>query len=241
MKISSVTIAQNEEDCIGECLASVRDYVDEMVVIDGGSEDKTVSIAKSLGAIVHFKDFTMPQHKKNFANQKNFGIVKATGDWILIIDSDETIQPGILSKLRTLANNMPHPQKGVPIQCFQFPRKNLYNDDPEDKDPSTLFNWPDYQRRFFRSFCRFEGRIHEQLTGFTCEAMTPISLGCIIHRKTTARQKKQDDLYYSLRPTDYRERLEKDPEMLNNIRNGMYNHDPRVFRLASEWFPDYFK
>lgn len=241
MKISAVTIAQDEESCIGECLSSVRDYVAEHVVIDGGSTDDTVAIAKSLGAIVYHNDFTMAPHKKHFAKQKNFGIVKATHEWILIIDADETIEESLLGKMQVLTDGMPHPQKGIPIQCFLFPRKNFYEDDPPDKDPETMFNWPDYQRRLFRSFCRFEGRIHEQLTGWTAEAKTPISAGCILHRKSNARQDKQNDLYYELRPTDYRDRLAADSVMQQRIKEGVYAHDPRVERLAREWFPDLFE
>ena len=241
MKISAVTIAQNEESCIGECLSSVKDYVDEHVVVDGGSTDDTVNIAKSLGAIVYHNNFTMPAHKKNFANQKNFGIVKATHDWILILDSDETIEENLLSKFSVLIDGMTHPQKQIPIPCFMFPRKNFYDDDPDDKDPTTMFNWPDYQRRLFRNYCRFEGRIHEQLTGFACEAKTPISAGCILHRKSMTRQKKQDDLYFELRPTDYKARLADDSDMLQRIRDGVYTHDPRVARLAKEWFPHAFE
>lgn len=240
MKISAVTIAQNEEGCIGDCISSVKDYVDEHVVVDGGSTDNTVNIAKSLGAIVYHNDFTMASHKKNFANQKNFGIVKATYDWILIIDSDEMLEASLLSKFSVLIDDMPHPHKQMPIQCFLFPRKNYYNDDPDDKDPATMFNWPDYQRMLFRNYCRFEGRIHEQLTGFACEARTPISAGSILHRKSTKRQQQQDDLYFELRPTDYRDRLGNDAVMLQRIKEGVYKHDPRVERLARDWFPHAF-
>lgn len=90
MKLSVAVIAKNESESIGRCLASVKD-ADEIVVVDTGSTDKTVEIAKSFGARV-FSDY---QWRDNFAEARNHAISKCTGDWIFTIDSDNRLVEGI--------------------------------------------------------------------------------------------------------------------------------------------------
>lgn len=89
MKLSVCIITLNEEANIGRTLKSVQPLVadgeGEVIVVDSGSTDKTVEIAKSYGA----KVFTEPW--KGFAAQKNSGLDKAQGDWILSLDADEEI------------------------------------------------------------------------------------------------------------------------------------------------------
>jgi glycosyltransferase involved in cell wall biosynthesis len=85
--LSVCLITYNEEANIGRTLASVADLVKqtagEIIVVDSGSSDKTVEIAKSLGAKVFIEPW------KGYAAQKNSAIEKATGDWILLLDADE--------------------------------------------------------------------------------------------------------------------------------------------------------
>ncbi|MFG0216248.1 glycosyltransferase family 2 protein, partial [Brevibacillus porteri] len=81
-KISLCMIVKNEEECLHKCLDSVKDLVDEMIIVDTGSTDKTVEIGKSFGAVVHSYEW-----QDNFAEARNFGLEKATGDWILWMDA----------------------------------------------------------------------------------------------------------------------------------------------------------
>jgi len=87
MQLSVVIITFNEEANIGRTLASVQPLVSdgkgEIIVVDSGSTDRTVEIAKSLGAKVFVEEW------KGYAAQKNSAIDKATGDWILSLDADE--------------------------------------------------------------------------------------------------------------------------------------------------------
>jgi len=91
MNLSVVIIAFNEEANLGRTLASVQPLVadgkGEIIVVDSGSTDRTVEIAKSFGAKVFVEEW------KGFAAQKNSAIDKATGDWILSLDADEEIDP----------------------------------------------------------------------------------------------------------------------------------------------------
>lgn len=84
--ISLCVITKNEEKTLPGCLSSVKNLVDEMIVVDTGSTDQTTAIAESLGAKVFFCPW-----KNDFAYAKNQPLSHATGDWILFLDADEQI------------------------------------------------------------------------------------------------------------------------------------------------------
>ncbi|MBM4145212.1 MAG: glycosyltransferase [Nitrospira sp.] len=81
-------IVKNEEADIERALLSVKPVVDEMIVVDTGSSDRTKDIAKALGAKVY--DFAWTE---NFSEARNFSLSKASGRWVLILDADEAISP----------------------------------------------------------------------------------------------------------------------------------------------------
>jgi glycosyltransferase involved in cell wall biosynthesis len=91
--LSVVIITHNEEANIGRTLASVQPLVvdgkGEIVLLDSGSTDRTIEIAKSFGARVFIEEW------KGYAAQKNSAIEKATGNWILSLDADEEMGPGL--------------------------------------------------------------------------------------------------------------------------------------------------
>jgi tetratricopeptide (TPR) repeat protein len=84
--ISLCMIAKDEENNIARCLMSVRSLVDEVIVADTGSTDRTKDIARAFGAKVY--DFTWTN---NFSDARNFSLSKASGKWILVLDADEVI------------------------------------------------------------------------------------------------------------------------------------------------------
>ncbi len=86
--ISLCMIVRNEEPNLVKSLLSVEPLVDEMIVIDTGSTDKTVNIAKVFGAKVY--NFLWTQ---DFSEARNLSLSKASGDWILVLDADEVISP----------------------------------------------------------------------------------------------------------------------------------------------------
>ncbi|MBZ5704945.1 MAG: glycosyltransferase family 2 protein [Acidobacteriia bacterium] len=91
MTLSVVIITYNEETNLARTLESVvplvRDGRGEIIVVDSGSTDRTVEIAKSFGAKVFVEEW------KGYAAQKNSAIEKAAGDWILSLDADEEVEP----------------------------------------------------------------------------------------------------------------------------------------------------
>jgi glycosyltransferase involved in cell wall biosynthesis len=110
--ISAVILSKNEEDRITRCIESVSDLVDEVIVVDSGSTDRTVEIARSLGAIVYAIEW------KGFGNSKNFGNEKASNNWILSIDSDEWLSNELIEEIRS-----------IPLQekcIYAMDRSNIY-------------------------------------------------------------------------------------------------------------------
>ena len=141
----SVTLASyNNEDCIADCLNSVKGWVDEIIVVDGHSTDKTAEIARKLGAKVLLRENNPVFHiQKDIANRE------AKSDWILQLDADERITPvmqkeiiGILdgdyfgydswlSPLKSTINKFlpffPEPYRLTkPAAAYWLPRKNFF-------------------------------------------------------------------------------------------------------------------
>jgi len=97
--LSLCMIVKNEEDHLARCLLSVKPIVDEMIIVDTGSTDRTKDIAKIFGAKVIDFEWT-----DNFAKARNFSLSKASGDWLLILDADETISSQDLHVISEIIN-----------------------------------------------------------------------------------------------------------------------------------------
>lgn len=95
MKLSLCMIVRDEEVSLPKCLRSVKNVVDEMVVLDTGSVDRTPQIAHKFGAKVHH--FTWCN---DFSAARNDALKYVTGDWVLILDADETLSPKIIPQLK---------------------------------------------------------------------------------------------------------------------------------------------
>lgn len=89
IRISAIILTKNEERNIEECLKSLS-WCEEILVIDDYSSDKTIEMAKKMGAVV----FSHPL-SNDFSAQRNFGLSKAKGDWVLFVDADERVSPAL--------------------------------------------------------------------------------------------------------------------------------------------------
>lgn len=97
MKISACILSKDEERNIEKCLENIAPYVDEIVIVDGCSKDRTVAIARKYTAEIYKHAFL-----SSFAVERNYSIEKATGDWVFITDADEICEDSLLAGLREL-------------------------------------------------------------------------------------------------------------------------------------------
>lgn len=117
MTLSVCIITLNEELNIGRTLKSIKDIADEIVVVDSGSTDCTVSVAQSYGA----KVFVEPW--KGFARQKNSALEKSSCDWILSLDADEEVSRELAASIRSTLQSQAAASK---FDAFTMNRRNLY-------------------------------------------------------------------------------------------------------------------
>lgn len=146
--ISLCMIVKNEEDFIAKCLESVHDFVDELIIVDTGSTDQTISICQKYEA----KIFSY-QWNEDFSAARNYGLSKASGDWIIWIDADEVLE----SKNRQLIIDT---ISNTETKMFYLPIINYYGEDlPVNHEQAYLY----YQPRLFRNHLgiKFQNRIHE--------------------------------------------------------------------------------
>lgn len=94
--LSGVVVAKNEGDRIGRCITSLMPVCREVIVLDSGSTDDTIAIARALGARVEHRDWD------GFARQKNAAIERATQPWVILLDADEWLEPAAQDALRKL-------------------------------------------------------------------------------------------------------------------------------------------
>ena len=151
VRISACVIVKNEEKNIGRWLENMRQAADELVVVDTGSEDRTVELAEAAGARV----FTW-QWKGDFAAAKNYALDQARGEWILFLDADEYFSRASLQRVRGCVEQYHRNRKVVGFIC------RLLNIDEDNNN--QLLN-ETYQARIFRhlSTLRYVRSIHEGL------------------------------------------------------------------------------
>lgn len=111
--LSVCIITRNEEAHIRACIESVS-WADEWIVVDSNSTDRTIEIAREMGAKVVINPF------ETFVAQKNLALDHATGDWILSIDADERVSPELGEEIRAVVAG------DRPEVAFSMPRKTWY-------------------------------------------------------------------------------------------------------------------
>ena len=146
MTLSLCMIVKDEEAMLGRTLAAARDHVDEIVVVDTGSSDRTVEIAESFGAKVLHHGWT-----GDFAEARNVSLDAATGDWIIYLDADEVLVDGDGPRLRELIAQTWR-------EAYYIVMTNFVGH--ADDGHAMAFN----ALRMFRNRpeYRFTGRLHEQ-------------------------------------------------------------------------------
>ena len=201
--LSVIVLTHNEEKHIRDCLASVRDFADELLVLDDYSTDSTVAITHEMGARVESRKLD------NFPNQRNAAIELARGNWIFFIDADERATPAVGTEIRAVIKGQraegrkPQAESSDPsrfaIRDSQFvgfwnPRRNIIF----GKEIRYAGWSPDYQPRVMKKgFARFDParEVHELVlwdgeTGYLREPL-------IHHNYETLTQFRKKQIVYT--------------------------------------------
>ena len=135
VKLSACIIAKNEEEYIARAINSLS-FADQIIVVDSGSDDRTIEIAESLGAECHFRKWT------GFSDQKQYATDLCSHDWVFSLDADEHVSTELASEIESLKPLLAEIQK----TGFKIPRLTSYLG-----RPINYSGWyPDYQLRLFR-------------------------------------------------------------------------------------------
>jgi len=177
-ELSLHLLVKNEEELLAPLLTLFSEYVGEIVVVDTGSTDTTVSVAWA-----HSATIVETELNHDFAAARNLGLELVTRPWILHVDADEWPSDELLDWLKGWE---------PPAKCgaVAFRRHNLVGG--QEIGMRTL----EWHIRLFRSVSRFEGRIHERIQVSHEQDIISAPLDAILqHYKTIERQEKQNLLY----------------------------------------------
>ncbi len=145
--LSVIIITKNEAEHISRCLASVN-WVDEIIVLDSGSDDNTVDLCRTYTDKVFITDWP------GFGMQKQRALNKAQGDWVLSIDADEVVTPELRQEIETALRQERY-------NGYEIPRLSSYC----GRQMRHGGWWPDYVLRLFRRDCgQFtDSVVHERI------------------------------------------------------------------------------
>ena len=154
--ITTIINTFNEERHIKKCIESLQGLGAKIIVVDSGSTDQTIQVAKRCGVEVH------EVRRFQYVEQiRKMSIDFVKDGWILILDADERMTPELISEVQEIVQNQNSPQH----THFKLPRKNIFGGNVDKSEPTWLRHggwWPDYQLRLFQkdAFIRWPDHIH---------------------------------------------------------------------------------
>jgi glycosyltransferase involved in cell wall biosynthesis len=192
--LSAVIITFNEERNIARCLESIKGVVEDIIVVDSGSSDRTVEICRSLGASVHIQSWL------GYSDQKNFANAKAKFAWVLSLDADEALDDKLRQAIlawKERKNPTPAKFKRMTNYCGSFIRHGGW--------------YPDIKVRIFnQTTTKWEGIIHEDLSGITENQVELLDGDCLHYSYYTVDQHRaQSDKFTTIAAADLFERGKK--------------------------------
>ncbi len=145
--LSACIIAMNEADRIGACIRALDGLVDEVVLVDSGSSDDTVEIARKLGAKTFARTWT------GYGPQKRFSEECASHNWILNLDADEIVSPALAAEIKSLMSSEP------PLRAYRIKLRTVY---PSQTKPRLWADYHNYVRLYDRRAVRFrDSAVHD--------------------------------------------------------------------------------
>ena len=119
VKLSVLMISKNAAETLEKSLASVKKIADEIIIVDSKSTDRTVEIAKNYLAKIYVREFV------DIGKQRIFGLSKATGKWVLILDCDEIVSEKLMKEIKLKIENCK-----LKINSYYIPYQNFFLDKP---------------------------------------------------------------------------------------------------------------
>jgi len=210
MGISFVSFVCNEENCVSGMIECVRPIVDEIIIVDTGSTDKTIEIITPMVDKVIHHPFT------NFAEVRTFTARQATEPWVLMLDADERFLSDDLPRIKALTEEMDAPD------VYKFYRKEWDNLENQPNKPDSLaakqnIDWYGsvFPRLFKnKSYIKWRNFVHERMFGYHQAAYLSIEDGPFIHHYSTIYK---DPARYSSARAFYKE-LEMQQDKLRSRR-----------------------
>ncbi len=145
--LTALVLTKNEEKNIEGCLKNISKITDEIVIIDSFSTDNTTNIASKYTKKIFYKKF-----ENDYSKQRNYGLTKTSGTWVLVMDADERLS-------MRLINIIPKLLKTNKYNGYLIPRRNYINKTLWLKH--GLF-YPDYQLKLFKKKgVKYKNKIHE--------------------------------------------------------------------------------
>ena len=179
--LSVLILTKNNQRSINYALMSVQPYADEIIVLDSGSQDKTLEIANRYTDKIYFREF-----EGHFGQQKNYGLSKCTGKWIFILDSDEFIGENFATTLKYLHSG---------FKCITMPRYHICSIS-QWSHFVTKAHYYDWQKQLIKNDSNIfygNNKVHENLQNYSprlhCAAGHIFHLDFLLH-DYTARSKK---------------------------------------------------
>jgi len=147
-KISAVIITLNEESRLTRCLDSIN-WMDEIIVIDSGSSDKTCELAGNYSKSIFYREFD------DYASQKNYGASRALNNWIFSIDADEVMSNELRDEIKKTLS------AGPDKDLYTVPRRNIYF----GHDVTHVLGKDEPVRLYKKDTAGYYGIVHEKVKG----------------------------------------------------------------------------
>lgn len=242
--ISLCMIARDEEKWIAQAIQSVKPVVSEIILVDTGSQDRTIEIAKELGAQVFLQPWS-----DDFSAARNLSLEKATSDWILVLDADEVIDLRDHDQLKHLTLKK--------VLCYEFLQRHYTNDQRLSGFRPVRGEYPQWEGEhggYFESNLvrlfpnhdgiEYRGKVHELVEHSIWEinkhtiVRTKIPIHHYGHTKIIQRTKDKSSIYTPLgqakieeTPGDWKVHFEMGVEC---NRNGFYDQSINAFVASIE-------
>ena len=202
--VSLCMIVKNEEQNLPKCLRSAKPVVDEIIIVDTGSTDKTKDIARAFGAKIYEMEW-----KDSFAEARNHSISKASGQWILVLDADEVVSPKDYDQVpKIVENGKPRSTAYALITRNYINRPNVEgwreNDGIYGMEEAGIGWFPSRKVRLFPNDrrIRFENPVHEFVEPSLSRAGINLKLAnIVIHHYGKLDEEKslsKGETYYNL-------------------------------------------